>query len=101
MRRFRPFRNIRIGYLEAVRRWRAKTPIVFSRVIKIALGVSGTAGAVQLALNAGNASEPDWWTACYPYLIGIPAGMAFISKFTQNYDEHGKPVRKKKKQSED
>ena len=28
----------------------------------------------------------------YPYLVGFPAGMAAVAKFTQSYDKDGHPI---------
>ena len=86
MRRF--WRNFR----DARNRWKAKTPLAFKRVIKTCLGISSTALAVNMALQAGGAAEPEWWGVVYPYLIGFPAGMAAVAKFTQTYDSNGHPV---------
>ena len=80
-------------------RWKAKTPKIFKRIIKFALAISGLAIAVHGALVAAGAVEPDWWTAIYPYLIGVPAGMASVAKITQSYDENGNPIYEDKEEA--
>ena len=77
---------------EAKRRWKAKEPLVFKRVLNICLAISATAIAVHTALVGAGANEPEWWTAVYPYLVGIPAGAAAVAKFTRTYDSNGNPV---------
>lgn len=42
-------------------RWRAKTPLIFSRIIKIAMGIGMTAAAIQAELIRTGAETPDWW----------------------------------------
>ena len=78
----------------AIARWRAKTPIVFKRIIRIGLCISSVSVAIHEALNQFGAMEPEWWTTIYPYLIGIPAGAAATAKFTQTYNSKGRPIRK-------
>lgn len=82
---------------KAVDRWRAQTPLLFKRIIKIALSISAIALGINGALEMGHADIPIWWSVVYPYLIGVPAGMSVIAKFTQEYDENGNPKRKEKK----
>ena len=88
--------RIKNGWRTAVNRWKAKTPQFFGNAIKIALVISGTALAIHTAISQGGAAEPQWWTDIYPYLIGVPAGMAAMAKFTQTYDTPKKSSAKKK-----
>ena len=60
--------------------------------------VSGTALAVNTAITAGGGVTHEWWNELYPYLLGIPAGAAFVAKFTQTYGKDGEPVGKCKKE---
>ena len=39
--------------------------------------------AIHVAVTTAGATEPNWWNAIYPYLVGIPAGMAFVAKMTK------------------
>lgn len=64
-------------------RWNAEMPVFFGSVVAICTSVSAVALAVHIALVAASANEPAWWQAVYPYLIGIPAGMAAIAKLTK------------------
>lgn len=64
-------------------RWKASTPIFFKNVVRIGLSVSVVAIAIHLAISNAGASEPQWWTTIYPYLVGIPAGMAAVAKLTK------------------
>lgn len=75
-------------------RWKATTPKFFKWVVRIGLSVSTVAMAIHVALVAGGASEPVWWMEIYPYLIGVPAGMAAVAKMTRvsNDDISGKEV---------
>lgn len=66
-----------------ISRWRATTPLFFKWIVRLGLAVSGTAVAIHVALVSGGAVEPAWWTDIYPYLIGVPAGMAAVAKMTR------------------
>lgn len=71
-------------------RWMNTMPKFFRMVFWICSLISGTALAINTAIVAGGGTPHEWWTDIYPYLIGIPAGMAFAAKFTQQYN--GKPI---------
>lgn len=75
-------------------RWRNHMPKFFSRVCWICTLISGTALAANEAMQLAGAQPHDWWTDLFPYLVGVPAGMAFAAKFTQNYDKNGNPIQK-------
>ena len=75
-------------------RWKNAMPKFFSRICWVCALVSGTALAVNTAITAGGGTPHEWWTDIYPYLLGIPAGAAFVAKFTQNYDQDGNPIKK-------
>lgn len=66
-----------------VDRWRATTPLFFKWVVRLGVSVSGIAVAIHVALVSGGAVEPAWWTDVYPYLIGVPAGMAAAAKMAR------------------
>lgn len=66
-------------------RWRAKMPIFFKWIMGIGTGIASVALAIQMALNSGGATAPDWWNTIYPYLIGIGAGMTATAKFTEKH----------------
>ena len=78
-------------------RWMAKTPLIFSRIIKIAMGIGMTAAAIQAELIRTGAETPDWWVNILPYLVGAGAGASAVAKLTQQYDKDNKPVRKPRK----
>lgn len=65
-------------------------PRFFKRICWVCSLISGTALAVNTAVMAAGAEMPEWWAQAFPYLVGIPAGMAFMAKFTVNggYDDH-------------
>ena len=69
---------------EFQQRWKEAMPRFFKRVCWACSLISGTALAVNTAVMAAGAEMPEWWTQAFPYLVGIPAGMAFIAKFTVN-----------------
>lgn len=77
-------------WTELHQRWTNAMPRFFRVVFWVCSLISGTALAVNTAMVAGAATPHDWWTDIYPYLLGIPAGAAFVCKFTQQYS--GKPV---------
>lgn len=76
------------------RRWSNAMPKFFKKVCWLSALVGGTALAVNTAIMSGGGSTHEWWQDIYPYLIGIPAGAAFVAKFTQNYDRDGNPIKK-------
>ena len=76
-------------------RWQNTMPKFFACICWVCALISGTALAVHTAITAGGGVPHEWWNDIYPYLLGIPAGAAFVAKFTQNYDSHGNPVEKK------
>ena len=71
-------------------RWKNTMPKFFRIVFWVCALVSGTALAVNTAIISAGGIPHEWWSDLYPYFIGIPAGMAFVCKFTQQY--HGKPI---------
>ena len=73
-------------------RWSNSMPKFFSRICWVCALISGTALAANTAITAGGGTPHQWWSDIYPYLLGIPAGMAFVAKFTQNYDKEGNPI---------
>ena len=73
-------------------RWQNAMPKFFRIICLVGTLISGTALAANTAITAGGGTTHEWWNDVYPYLLGIPAGMAFVAKFTQNYDQNGNPV---------
>lgn len=71
-------------------RWKNAMPRFFCNICWTGALISGTALAINTAVTAGGGTTPVWWDDIYPYLLGIPAGAAFVAKFTQQYD--GKPI---------
>ena len=74
-------------------RWKAKTPVIFSNIIRVAVGCSSIAVAIQTALVTAGVNIPEWWSSAFPYLVGMGAGMAAVAKLTQQYDHNGNPIR--------
>ena len=64
-------------------RWRSESPLILKRITNFCFAISGMAIAIHVAVSASGATEPEWWNTIYPYLVGIPAGMAFVSKLTK------------------
>ena len=79
-------------------RWQNAMPKFFRCVFYVSSLVSGTALAVNTALQAAGVSPHDWWNDLMPYLIGFPAGIAFAAKFTQQYN--GEPIKKEDEKNE-
>ena len=71
-------------------RWKAKMPKFFRNALWLCTCVSGVAIAINFAMTSGNAIAPEWWNIIYPYLVGIPAGAAAISKFAKDDKETNK-----------
>ena len=85
------FRLLFSDFIATVKsRWRNHMPRFFRRVFWVCSLISGTSLAVNTAITMGGGYTHQWWQDIYPYLLGVPAGMAFVCKFTQQY--HGKPV---------
>lgn len=66
-----------------IERWKAQMPVFFKWVMGIGTSVAAVALAIQMALDSGGATIPEWWEKVYPYLIGVGAGMTACAKFTQ------------------
>ena len=77
---------------EARKRWKAKMPRFFNRVCWVCSLISGTALAANEAMQLAGATPHEWWTSIFPYLVGIPAGMAFAAKFTQTYPKSSNTI---------
>ena len=75
-------------------RWSNAMPKFFRKVCWLSALVGGAALAVNTAITSGGGTTHEWWNDIYPYLIGVPAGAAFVAKFTQNYDRDGNPIKK-------
>ena len=67
--------------------FKADTPRIARRVRNVAACISGCALAVMTALLAAQSQIPDWFGNIYPYLIGVPAAIAFVSQFSSKKDE--------------
>ena len=85
----------RFGLSVLKTRWTNAMPKFFRMVCWVSALVGGTALAVNTAIMTGGGATHEWWNDIYPYLIGIPAGAAFVAKFTQNYDRDGNPIKKR------
>lgn len=70
-----------------ISKFKADTPKIAKRVRNIAAGISGCALAIMTALLAAQSNVPEWFNKIYPYLIGIPAAIAFVSQFSSKKDE--------------
>ena len=79
-------------WLTVKQRWTNTMPKFFKVILCICALVGGTALAVNTAIVTGGGVTHEWWNELYPYLIGIPAGAAFVAKFTQTYGKDGQPV---------
>lgn len=64
------------------KKFKADTPKIARWVRNVSAGISGCALAIMTALLAAQSNIPEWFTKIYPYLIGIPAAIAFISQFS-------------------
>lgn len=73
-------------------RWKNRMPKFFRVIFMVCSLTSGTAIAINTAILAAGSTPHEWWNELMPYLIGIPAGMAFVAKFTQSYGVDGRPI---------
>ena len=87
-------------WLNVQHRWTNTMPKFFRVICYICALVSGTALAVNTAIVDGGGVPHEWWVDIYPYLLGIPAGAAFVAKFTQTYGKDGKPIEGKPQEPE-
>ena len=67
--------------------FKADTPKVAKLVRNIAAFVSGCSLAIMTSLVAAQSTIPAWFEKAYPYMIGIPAAIAFISQFSSKKNE--------------
>jgi hypothetical protein len=81
-------KSIRLIYKQLIARWKAEMPIAFRAIVYAGTTVSGLALAVNTAMEMGHAIQPAWWLYCYPYLLMIPAAVAFFAKFTKKGDKN-------------
>lgn len=63
-------------------RWVAKMPRFFRRIVIVCACIVGTAIGVNTMLTVANATPHQWWNDIYPYLVGVPTGMAIVCKLT-------------------
>lgn len=68
-------------------KFKADTPKIAKWIRNISAGISGCALAIMTALLAAQSYIPEWFNRVYPYLIGVPAAIAFISQFSSKKDE--------------
>lgn len=68
-------------------RFQADTPKIAGRVRNISAFISGLALAVMTALLAAQSPIPEWFNNIYPYLIGVPAAVAFACQFAEKKDK--------------
>lgn len=64
------------------KRWKKKMPKFFKVISWVCGAISGTALAVNTAIISSGATPHEWWQDIFPYLVGFPAGMMFLAKFT-------------------
>lgn len=65
----------------------ADTPKIAKWVRNTSAAISGCSLAVMTALLAAQSPIPEWFNKIYPYLIGAPAAIAFISQFSTKSHE--------------
>ena len=87
-------------WLTIRQRWSNTMPKFFKGILCACALVGGTALAVNTAIVTGGGTAHEWWNELYPYLIGVPAGAAFVAKFTQTYGKDGQPISGKDKPQE-
>lgn len=73
-------------YRILVERWKAECPKIFKNILRLSLALSGVALAINTAMVSGGANIPEWWSATYPYLVGVGAGAAAVAKLTKEHN---------------
>lgn len=73
---------MKISRSTILERWHKAMPKFFKRVMWICGLISGTALAINEAMQLAGASPHEWWIDIFPYLVGAPAGAMFVCKFT-------------------
>lgn len=85
-------RNIRTKrkrwYKRMYQRFQSKTPKIARRIRNISAFISGASLAVMTALISAQAIIPEWFNKAYPYLIGLPAAVAFAFQFAEEDDKN-------------
>ena len=67
---------------ELKRRWLARMPKFFHRLMIICACVVATAIGINTMLQIAGATPHQWWNDLYPVLIGVASGMAIVCKLT-------------------
>ena len=67
---------------EVVERWKAKMPSFFYWLTVIAMSVLSVAVTIHFTVESAGAQHVEWWSAVYPYLVGVCAGIIGVSKLT-------------------
>lgn len=80
--------NWKHWYKRAYQRFQSKTPKIARRIRNISAFISGASLAVMTALISAQAIIPEWFNKAYPYLIGLPAAVAFAFQFAEEDDKN-------------
>ena len=64
------------------KRWLAKMPRFFKRMMIVCASIVCTAIGINTMLSVAGATPHAWWNDIYPLLIGVPTGMAIVCKLT-------------------
>lgn len=67
---------------EMKERWHQKMPPFFYWLIVGAVGIAGTAAAINFGLPMLGGTHSEWWAVVYRYVVSICIGVVFASKFT-------------------
>lgn len=73
--------------LELLGDFKAETPKIAKTIRNVSTAISGCALAIMTTLVTAQSQIPDWFNNIYPYLIGIPAAIAFLSQLSNKGDE--------------
>lgn len=79
--------NWRHWYKRAYQRFQNRTPMIARWIRNISAFISGASLAVMTALISAQAVIPEWFNKAYPYLIGLPAAVAFAFQFAEENDK--------------
>lgn len=68
---------------QTIARWKAKSPEYFKKILKWSFAIFTALTASYTAMVSAGVTIPAWLSAIYPGAIGFSAGIAALSKVTQ------------------
>ena len=69
---------------EMMERWHQKMPRFFYWLTVVAMCVLVVAVTIHFTVESAGAQHTEWWSAIYPYIVGVCAGIIAACKLTVN-----------------